>query len=104
MAGSVMQGGNFVFRRDAWIKAGGFNREIKFYGEDTDIARRMSRVGKVKFTFGLKMFSSARRLNKEGMFTMAGRYTLNYLWTTFKKKPFTKEYVDIREKAAEQKG
>ena len=34
--GSVVQGGNFVFRRDAWIKAGGFNREIKFYGEDTD--------------------------------------------------------------------
>ena len=43
--GSVVQGGNFVLRRDAWIKAGGFNREIKFYGEDTDVAVRLSMVG-----------------------------------------------------------
>ena len=54
-------------------------------------------VGEVKFTFDLKMFSSARRLKKEGMLTMAGRYTLNYLWTTFRKKPYTEEYIDIRE-------
>jgi hypothetical protein len=57
----------------------------------------------VKFTSRLKMYSSARRLKKEGMLTMAWRYTLNYFWTTFSKKPFTQEYVDIREKAAEQK-
>ena len=99
-AGSMVQGGNFVLRRDALEKIGGFNTAIAFYGEDTDIARRMHRVGRVKYTFDLKMFSSARRLKKEGMLTMAGRYTLNYLWTTFRKKPFTEEYVDIREEAA----
>jgi len=99
-AGSMVQGGNFVLRRDALVKIGGFDTTISFYGEDTDIARRMHQVGSVKFTLDLKMFSSARRLNKEGMLTMAGRYTLNYLWTTFSKKPFTEEYVDIREPAA----
>jgi hypothetical protein len=31
---------------------------------------------------------------------MAGKYTINYLWTTFRKKPFTEEYIDIREQAA----
>src|SRR5450631_2149445 len=98
-AGSMVQGGNFVLRRDALEKIGGFDTTISFYGEDTDIARRMHQVGTVKFTSRLKMFSSARRLNKEGMLTMAGRYTLNYFWTTFSKKPFTKEYVDIREEA-----
>jgi glycosyltransferase involved in cell wall biosynthesis len=97
-AGSMVQGGNFVLRRQALEKIGGFNTAISFYGEDTDIARRMSQVGEVKFTFGLKMFSSARRLKHEGIFTMAGRYTINYLWTTFRKKPFTEEYIDIREK------
>jgi GT2 family glycosyltransferase len=96
-AGSMVQGGNFVLRRQALVQIGGFNTAIAFYGEDTDIARRMSRVGKVKFTFGLKMFSSARRLKHEGIFTMAGKYTINYLWTTFRKKPFTEEYIDIRE-------
>lgn len=98
-AGSMVQGGNFVLRRDALEQIGGFNTAIAFYGEDTDIARRMSRVGKVKFTFGLKMYSSARRLKHEGIFTMAGKYTINYLWTTFRKKPFTEAYIDIREQA-----
>ena len=95
-AGSMVQGGNFVLRRDALEKIGGFNTAIAFYGEDTDIARRMNQVGTVKFTFDLKMFSSARRLKQEGMLTMAGRYTMNYFWTTFRKKPFTEEYIDIR--------
>jgi len=104
-AGSMVQGGNFVLRRDALEKIGGFNTAIAFYGEDTDIARRMNQVGHVRFTFDLKMFSSARRLKQEGMLTIAARYTINYLWTTFRKKPFTEEYIDIREQAvAEQEG
>jgi hypothetical protein len=31
------------------------------------------------------------------MFTMAARYSINYLWTTFFKRPYTDTYVDIRE-------
>jgi hypothetical protein len=54
----------------------------------------------VKFTFKLKMYSSARRLKKEGVMTMAWRYTVNYFWTTFRKKPYTQEYTDIRDQAA----
>jgi glycosyltransferase involved in cell wall biosynthesis len=96
-AGSMVQGGNFVLRREALEEIGGFNLAISFYGEDTDIARRLNRVGQVKFTFDLKMFSSARRLKKEGMLKIAGRYTINYLWTTFRKRPFTEDYIDIRE-------
>jgi glycosyltransferase involved in cell wall biosynthesis len=99
-AGSMVQGGNFVLRRDALEQIGGFNTAIAFYGEDTDIARRMNQVGRVRFTFDLKMYSSARRLKQEGMLTIAARYTINYLWTTFRKKPFTQEYIDIREQAA----
>jgi glycosyltransferase involved in cell wall biosynthesis len=103
-AGSMVQGGNFVLRRKALEQIGGFNTAIAFYGEDTDIARRMNTVGMVRFTFDLKMYSSARRLKQEGMLTIAARYTINYLWTTFRKKPFTQEYVDIREQAvAKQK-
>jgi glycosyltransferase involved in cell wall biosynthesis len=103
-AGSMVQGGNFVLRREALEKIGGFNTAIAFYGEDTDIARRMNQIGEVKFTFDLKMFSSARRLKQEGMMTIAWRYTVNYFWTTFRKKPFTEEYSDIRERAAKQRG
>jgi glycosyltransferase involved in cell wall biosynthesis len=95
--GSMVQGGNFVTSRAGLEAIGGFNTAISFYGEDTDIARRLNEVGEVRFTFQLKMFSSARRLKNEGMLTMAARYSINYLWITFFKRPFTDEYVDIRE-------
>ena len=95
--GSMVQGGNFITRRDALSSIGGFNTDIIFYGEDTDIARRLNAVGEVRFTFDLKMFSSARRLKNEGMLTMAARYSINYLWTTFFKRPFTQTHIDIRE-------
>jgi glycosyltransferase involved in cell wall biosynthesis len=95
--GSMVQGGNFVVERKALERIGGFNLSISFYGEDTDIARRMSAVGDVLFTHELKMFSSARRLKKEGMLTIAARYTVNYIWTTFLKRPFSHDHIDIRE-------
>ena len=94
-AGSMVQGGNFVLRRSALEQIGGFDTSISFYGEDTDIARRMNQVGDVKFTLELKMFSSARRLKKEGTLRIALRYTINYFWTIFGKTPFTKEYTYI---------
>ena len=95
--GSMVQGGNFVVSRASLEAIGGFNTAISFYGEDTDIARRLNDVGEVRFSFDLKMSSSARRLKSEGMLTMAARYSINYLWTTFFKRPFTNKYVDIRE-------
>ena len=94
--GSVVQGGNFVFKRDAWAAVGGYDRSIEFFGEDTDVAVRLSKVGGVKFTFALKMKTSGRRLEKEGVFRTAGTYTLNFFWVTFRGKPATKAYNDIR--------
>ena len=96
--GSVVQGGNFVFRRDAWLKAGGFDTSIAFFGEDTDVAVRLSKVGKVKWTWGLPMKTSGRRLEKEGVFKTAGTYTLNFFWVTFRGKPATVDYTDVRPK------
>ena len=95
--GSMVQGGNFVVTRRALDTIGGFNVAISFYGEDTDLARRLSEVGDVRFVLGLKMLSSARRLNKEGLLVTAMRYSINYLWTTYRKRPFSTEHVDIRE-------
>src|SRR6201996_1667589 len=95
--GSMVQGGNFVLSRAGLESIGGYDVSITFYGEDTDIARRLHQVGKVLFTFDLKMNSSARRLKHEGMLTIAFRYAVNYFWTTFFKHPFTREHIDIRE-------
>lgn len=94
--GSMIQGGNFVIERSAWLKAGGFDTTISFYGEDTDVAVRLSRVGPVKWTFRLKMLTSGRRLASEGVFQTAGTYVLNYFWVTFRGRPATKDYTDVR--------
>ena len=85
--GSMVQGGNFVVSRAALEQIGGFNLDISFYGEDTDIARRLHDVGDVLFTLDLKMLSSARRLKHEGILRMAARYSINYFWTIFFKLP-----------------
>ncbi len=95
--GAMLQGGNFVVRRAAMAQLGAANDRFRFYGEDTDLARRLSRFGRVKFTFALPAYSSGRRLKGEGVVTIGLRYSLNFFWATFLKKPFTEEWRNIRE-------
>jgi glycosyltransferase involved in cell wall biosynthesis len=95
--GSMLQGGNFVVKREAMLKLGQPSLRFSFYGEDTDMARRLSKVGGVKFTFRLPAQSSGRRLVGEGVFTIGLRYSMNFFWATFRKKPFTEAWQDIRE-------
>lgn len=101
--GSMVQGGNFVVRRSALEEIRGFNLGISFYGEDADLARRLPQAGPVVFTLGLRMFSSARRLKKEGVFAMALKYVVNYLSTILLKRPYSEQYIDIREDLTEQR-
>lgn len=95
-AGAMLQGGNFIVRRTALQKIGGYDTTIAFYGEDTDIARRISKVGLVKWTFRLPILASGRRLAHEGVVRMGIRYAINFFWTTYRGVPFTKEYTDVR--------
>jgi cellulose synthase/poly-beta-1,6-N-acetylglucosamine synthase-like glycosyltransferase len=94
--GSMLQGGNFVVRRAALEKIGGFNPVFTFYGEDTDLARRLHAVGAVKFTFRLPALSSGRRLLEEGLVRIGVRYSMNFIWATFARRPFTDDWIDVR--------
>lgn len=94
--GSMVQGGNFVIGREAWKSVGGFDRTIAFYGEDTDVAVRLSKVGKVRWTWALPMWTSGRRLAEEGIVRTGLDYTVNFFWVTFLGRPKTTEYSDIR--------
>jgi len=95
-AGAMLQGGNFIVRRTALEKISGYDTTIEFYGEDTDVATRISKVGTVKWTFHLPMFASGRRLQEEGFIKMGIKYAVNFFWTTYRGVPFTKEYTDVR--------
>lgn len=94
--GAMIQGGNFVIRKSALDAIGGYDTSIEFYGEDTDVARRVSRIGRVKWTFALPVYSSARRMNSEGIAAVGLRYTLNYLWVSVLGRPLTKTHKDVR--------
>jgi glycosyltransferase involved in cell wall biosynthesis len=94
--GSMMQGGNFVVRKSALAATNAFNPDFSFFGEDTELARRLSKVGAVKFSFALPAFSSGRRLAGQGLFQVAFQYSVNYLWTVLFKRPFTLTWLDFR--------
>lgn len=96
LAGFRVQGGNFIIRRDAWQKAGGFDTSIAFYGEDADVGRRMKKQGTVKWSWRLPVYTSGRRLKKEGILKTALTYGINHLWITFFSRPFTHQHKDIR--------
>lgn len=83
--GAVTIGGNVFFRADALERAGGYNTNIVFYGDDTDQAKRMAEQGMVIFDTTLKMKTSARRLNNGGTI----RISLIYLYHFFKGILFT---------------
>ena len=93
---SMLQGGNYIIRRTALCAIGGYNTALEFYGEDTDVAYRLHRVGKVVFTLRLPIYASGRRLATEGVLTTGVKYSLNYLWILLFRRPFSTAYRDIR--------
>lgn len=92
----MVLGANFVARRSVLLKIGGFDQSIEFYGEDTDIARRLNRVGKVKFLRKSLVSSSARRMDAEGWVKIGLKYTTNFLSEILLHRPATQQYKDYR--------
>lgn len=72
-------GGNFAARRSALERVGGFDTSIAFWGDDTNLARRLRDVGNVKFTMDFYNLSSARRLQGQGFLKAGTYYAINYL-------------------------
>lgn len=98
---SVIQGGNYIVRREALLAVSGMNTDLTFYGDDADLAKRLKKVGLVKFSLGFPLMASGRRLAKEGMLTMAVRYSMNYFWIVLFNRPFTMTSKEIRPKNGE---
>lgn len=94
--GFMVVGGNFAVRKESLVRIGGFDTRIKFYGEDTNIARRLASVGKVKFLLRLAMLTSPRRLQDEGLWRMAVKYCSSFLSEVIFKRSPTRSYFDIR--------
>jgi glycosyltransferase involved in cell wall biosynthesis len=87
---------NCVIKREALAKIGGLDTTIAFYGDDTNLSWRLSKIGKVKFLMGFYILGSGRRLAKEGLIKTFFLYGISYLSVAFFHKPPTKDYNDIR--------
>ncbi len=94
---AMLQGGNYVVRRSALEKIGGYNTAITFYGEDIDLACRLAKVGHILFLFRFRLKTSGRRIRKEGFFATGIRYAANGLYVALLGRPVSHRYTDIRE-------
>ncbi|MFA6039296.1 MAG: glycosyltransferase family A protein [Candidatus Peribacteraceae bacterium] len=93
---AMVLGSNFVARRTALERIGGFDTTISFYGEDTDIARRLKTQGKVRFIPAFTQWTSARRFAGDGMMKTGVVYVANFLSAFLLHRPVTTQYRDIR--------
>jgi glycosyltransferase involved in cell wall biosynthesis len=92
----MLQGGNFILRKRPMLDAGGFNTEIDFYGEDTDTAMRLSKIGEVVFSSRMWAYTSSRRMDEEGLLRVGLRYIVNYAWVWIAGRPWTTKHCDHR--------
>lgn len=94
--GASLQGGNFVIKKWALDKIGGHSVDIEFYGEDTDLAMRLAKVGKIKLLPKMWIYSSDRRYVNQGTIKTVWIYAINYFSVHLAKKPITLKYKDFR--------
>lgn len=71
----IMIGGNCFIRASALEAIGGFNTAIEFWGDDTDTAVRLSKVGRIVYGADVEVRTSARRYYREGILKTLLGYT-----------------------------
>lgn len=94
--GYMVNGGNYIATKRAIIEAGGFDKTIDFFGEDTDIGRRLHLRGKINFRTDFFIFTSARRFYASGLVKANLVYLLNYFWVILFHRPYSKSHLDVR--------
>ncbi len=87
---------NLALRAKSLKEVGGIDTSIEFYGDDTNVPRRLSKVGKVIFTTRFFVHASARRFNKEGLFRTTWTYARGFFSEALVHKPVTKGYTEVR--------
>jgi glycosyltransferase involved in cell wall biosynthesis len=94
--GVVFYGGNFAVRRDALERINGFDTSIEFHGEDTNLGRRLSRIGNVDLQYDCFLYTSARRYNAMGKGAVFRLYVRNFVSELLHHQPKDRAHLDIR--------
>jgi glycosyltransferase involved in cell wall biosynthesis len=94
--GVVFYGGNFAARRHALDRIDGFDTRIEFHGEDTNLGRRLSAVGKVELRYDCFLYTSARRYNAMGKGAVFRLYVRNFVSELLHHRPKDTAHLDVR--------
>jgi len=94
--GYIGNAGNCAMRADALRKAGGHDRAYLFYGDDTDLAQRMHKIGKTLWRMNFNNYSSPRRFEQTGLLNLCLTYMMSYWWPVLFHKPFSPGHHDLK--------
>jgi len=94
--GAILYGGNFAVRSAALERIGGFDRSIEFHGEDTNLGRRLTAVGRVKVARDCWVWTSARRYRAMGKGAVFRLYVRNFWSEILRHRPADQEHLDVR--------
>ena len=72
--GAILIGGNVFASAYLLEGIGGFNTNLTFYGDDIDLAIKLSKFGKVKFATALAIKTSSRRYKAIGFWKVNKQY------------------------------
>lgn len=94
--GTIFYGGNFAVRRHALERIDGFDTSIEFHGEDTNLGRRLHRVGRVALFHDCYLYTSARRYVAMGKGAVFRLYVRNFTSELLRGHPKDTTHVDVR--------
>jgi len=94
--GAVLYGGNFAVRREALARIGGFDRSVEFHGEDTNLGRRLTPLGRVELARECWVWTSARRYHAMGKGAVFRLYIRNFWSEILRHRPAEREHLDVR--------
>ena len=83
-------------RREALERIGGFDRRIEFHGEDTNLGRRLTPIGRIALAGECWMWTSARRYRVMGKRKVLGLYVRNFWSEILWRRPADHDHVDVR--------
>lgn len=84
-----------MIRREAFARQGGFRADLIAF-EDTDMFRRLSRIGRTMITPKLRVLHSGRRGHQVGHPQLIGMWLVNLASVAFRDRTFSKEWKPIR--------
>jgi len=94
--GAILYGGNFAVRLDALTAIGGFDRRIEFHGEDTNLGRRLTPLGRVALCQDCWVWTSARRYRAMGKAAVFSVYVRNFWSEILRHRPADGTHLDVK--------